>query len=248
MSARHSQIKAPRLIRRDRSGPIDAEMKPNAEQHVGLVHMWARRMAPVGDREDYVQDGMVGLLRALDAFDPEKGFKFSTYASYWIRQAMQRGAQTRSNWFGIGGDVDIERRAIQTVVDDYVAEQQRRPATEQIAARTGFSSHRIEALSRTATVSYLDDPSNARSHPESVTGSASDGFDDVEWRLSLGAALRRLVPEEAALVRSRYGLDGHEAVSVESFARAADVSVRRSRERLATAKRAIARHLEHEQR
>ncbi|MHB1784206.1 MAG: sigma-70 family RNA polymerase sigma factor, partial [Acidimicrobiales bacterium] len=61
------------------------------EANIGLVYLAAGRLPVTGvDRDDLVQDGMIGLITAVEKFDWTKGFKFSTYAMWWIRQAMQR--------------------------------------------------------------------------------------------------------------------------------------------------------------
>lgn len=79
-----------------------AMQQPNPVDHLGLVHYWAARYARrAQDHDDIFSMGVVGLLRACELFDPTRGTRFATYATYWIRQAITRGLKREQPTIGV---------------------------------------------------------------------------------------------------------------------------------------------------
>jgi len=96
---------------------------------------------------DLVQEGNLGLMKAVEGFDPDRGFKFSTYATWWIRQAITKGL--KDNGPGIGSSAqpaDPLETSLQTSWDAFVAEHGRQPTLAELAADLGMSEARVVDL------------------------------------------------------------------------------------------------------
>jgi RNA polymerase primary sigma factor len=202
------------LAKRVERGDLEAkERLVNA--NLRLVVSLARRY-PTYDLTllDLVQEGIFGLVRAAEKFDWRKGYKFSTYATFWIRQAIQRGIENRARTIRIPAHVGIRQRKIARVGRELEARLGREPSDEELAAATGLKvTHVREAHEATRTVVSLDRPVG---EGEETTLGALLPSDveapDEQVAVSLErGALRRAVealPEpERDVVKLRFGLE-----------------------------------------
>ncbi|MCW5937096.1 MAG: sigma-70 family RNA polymerase sigma factor [Fimbriimonadaceae bacterium] len=96
--------------------------------------------------EDLVQEGAIGLLQAIDRFDPEKGFRFSTYATHWIKQAIARAITGKTSAIRLPAHVSQALRRVERERQIAVQQLGTEPSCEQLAERLGISSSRLRTL------------------------------------------------------------------------------------------------------
>jgi RNA polymerase primary sigma factor len=167
---------------------------------------------------DLIQEGIFGLIRAAEKFDWRRGFKFSTYATYWIRQAIQRGMENKERTIRIPTNVLQRERKAARAEKELAAELGRRPTDAEIAARAEIALRDIEALRDMArTVTSLDRPvgdSGEAAFGDLLPSDAPAPEEEVVVSLRENAvrqALRSLPEREREVVQLRYGLNGDAA-------------------------------------
>ena len=189
----------------------DHMIRANLRLVVAAARKHARRGVPF---LDVVQEGNLGLIRAVEKFDYAKGFKFSTYAMWWIRQAIERGLAEQSRTVRLPAHVAETVSKLNRIDRDLNRLLGREPTVDEIAEEAGLPAERVVELRQVARDSVsLDTP--VGDDGETTLGELIEDADvlqaaDIAERRALTASLRDLVAtlpaREATIIGMRYGL------------------------------------------
>ncbi len=196
-----------------RAGRLAA--KRFAEANLRLVVSVARRYAASGvPIADLVQEGNLGLLRAVERFEWERGFKFSTYGAWWIRQAITRGIAESSRTIRLPVHLHDQVGRIRRARLDLEADLGRAPTSDEVAAVTGDDPSEVAAsLDWDRDVRSLEEPVRADADlvlADLVADASSTTEDTAIDGLQAGVVddlLRPLDPRERRILRLRFGVD-----------------------------------------
>jgi RNA polymerase sigma factor (sigma-70 family) len=204
-------------VARDGRAAFDHFITANLRLVVKEAAKVARR-SPLG-LDELIQEGNLGLIRAVEKFDWRRGFKFSTYATWWIRQALQRGTADKERTIRLPTGVHanlLKVRAAQSRLD---AELGRPPCLDELSEATNLTEDQVrQSLAADYAVTSLDRPVND-DHDAGELGAlvarATDApAEEVIDRLFVEGifetARQTLAPRSWHVLQRRYGLDGHE--------------------------------------
>ena len=225
------------LARRIAAGDQDAKNRM-VEANLRLVIHWARRYQNRGvELADLIQEGTFGLMRAVEKFDFNKGFKFSTYASWWIRQSLQRVIQSQSNAIRLPMEVAEHAHKIDIASWNITSNGQERPSDELIASETGTSVENVRKLTNLArVVASIDQPTGddtGTTIGELLKDQHTSDFENsVEMDIlfdEIRNAIEKLPEPERNVIVLRYALDGGKPASLQKCASELSMGVRRVR-------------------
>ena len=200
---------------------------------VSVARHYQGRGAELGD---LIQEGNLGLMRAVERFDPGLGFRFSTYATWWIRQAITRAIASTGSPVRLPGHAWSKAGQLRGAEDRLQRQLGRSPSPQEVAAETGIPLGEAQLLQR------------ASRPPVSLSALVGDGDTELGELLEgsdpgpeqvvtgvmrnreLGRMLSHLTPPQAKVIRLRYGLDGAEPATLTGAAMALGISRERARQ------------------
>jgi len=206
-------------------------------KHQGLVAKVARQYQGLGlSREDLMQDGSVGLLRAIDKFDLRRGKPFGSYAVWWVRQGVRHALATQARTIRLPVQQLANRYALGRASRRLAHTLGREPSEQELAEATGMSQQGVSDLLRVSTEPVsLETPRSSES--ESTIGdvladteakSPNEQASTRESLMELRTLLDELTPRERHVVNLRFGLDGEDERTLEEIGR----SLKLTRERV----------------
>jgi RNA polymerase primary sigma factor len=172
---------------------------------------------------DLVQEGNLGLLRAVDRFQYRRGFKFSTYATWWIRQAISRAIADRGRTIRIPVHVVETLNRVTRASRELTAGLGREPTPEEIARRTRVPAERVRFVLETSpkTVSLQtpigEDTALGDLLEDTSMATPTDELETRDLSRELERALAELKPKEREILRLRFGIGGQEARTLEQI-------------------------------
>jgi RNA polymerase primary sigma factor len=213
-----------------------------------VVHNARRYMGHGVSLGDLIQEGIIGLNRAVEKFDWRRGFKFSTYATWWIRQACQRAIANQSKTIRIPVHVDERRNKLARARQRFEIEEGRTPTLEELAKKAGLSIQQareaLEAVEASVSLNRLvgeDDTELGDLFADTESLDPQTAALDTMRGLAVRKAVARLPERERRIVELRFGFDG-EVQSLEAIGRELGIT----RERVRQLERDAFAKLEHE--
>ena len=236
------------LGRRVREGDETARSKL-IEKNLRLVIPVAKKYRGMGlPFGDLIQEGNTGLMRAADKFDPEKGFRFSTYATWWIRQAVQRAVADKGRTIRVPVHMGEKIRKMAQAYNELSTELTREPTDEEVGERLAWDVDRVkevksaipDATSLNQLLSSEEDSSELGDlvEDERESGTIDEVVRELEIR-SLMESVEQLPERQRHVLVRRYGLDGEKPATLADLSEELEVSRERVRQIQREAERSL---------
>jgi RNA polymerase primary sigma factor len=197
------------------------------KNHLGLVHLVAKKYWGM-PYEDLVQEGCIGLLIAIERFDPDRGYRFSTYAIFWIRQSISRALQQNFGQIYLPAHVYFDKIRFERAIACFMAENGREPSPEDVSRVLDWNVQKTTRIQRLPDANSFEDMGDF-----GCTENVEDQVMMVTDADRVISAMTDLTERERRILRRFYGIGGPE-ISTQEIANEEGIStqmVRRVRKR-----------------
>jgi RNA polymerase primary sigma factor len=226
------------LVMRLSSGDAAARRRM-IECNLRLVVNIARRYLNRGLQiQDLVNEGNIGLIKAVERFKPSKGCRFSTYATFWIRQSVERAIANQAATVRLPIHVNMDISKVSKVTRELTVALKREPTLAEVAARAGFSGRYVKKLNVVGRKTYSLDAALPDAPDQSLMDRLEDAsrpapVDEIALGLRarmVGGWLDRLDKNERFIIKMRFGFDDEEPRTLEEVGRLYGVTRERIRQ------------------
>ena len=230
------EIKLAARIKKGDKAARDHMIKANLRLVVKIAYDYNQMGLPL---MDLISEGNLGLIKAVERFDPAKGGKLSTYAAWWIKQSMKRALANQSKTIRLPVHLVDKISRMRKMIAKLTDELGREPENEEIAAELQIPTAKV-ALLKTVSVrpASLDAPVGEDNDSATLGDLVGDdaavspyeGLGDKNLREDLSAMVNSLEPREASIIKLRFGLDGEKELTLEEVGKKFKVTRERIRQ------------------